>query len=200
MIDLPTLLEDIDSAKFITNPYEKEVVQGELVAHCWLFDRRLAEWYLSLPPTAEHELLGPNKRNFFTVEDLSAAHLLTFFWSICLILYITIPNVLGLETPLPEHATPQVYCRKIIQTIPVFLYSEVGMYRVHLATFPMGVALRYLTSIGPDEMPEERTLLAGYLRTPEAATMRRFLSNMQLAALESNSVDINPPKYVLRHG
>jgi len=187
LVDLPTLLEDVDVMAAMTDPGTKQIQKETLASRVWVFDKRLTDWYLSVPLPRELGMLDIEDADSMRAEDLTLAHIMTLYWCTCLVLYRTMTEVVEPDFVLPEHADSSIYCKKIIQAIPIFLHPVVGTYRVHLATFPMGLCMNYLARCDPHEMTTERALLASYFRRPEGATMKSFVSNIQLEALEEIS-------------
>jgi hypothetical protein len=186
MIDMPGLLEEFDKMEACADPDEREMRRKKLLEICWLFDRRLGEWSSRVNPPKWLGSLDYQKRDSVLVEDLAAAHVMTLYWAACVVLYKVMPLlVMPDEEPLPNRADLRIYFRNMARTVPIFLHPAVGMFRVHLATFPIAAALACLSSFGPDEMLVERRLLAGFFRRPEVSSMAKFLNSMDLEALES---------------
>ena len=184
LVDIPSLLEDVDIMQACKDANSKEEQRQRLLGRCYLFDRRLAEWYSSQwPDGTSPPSYRPNtplgEVCSLKLEDLSSAHLMTLYWSTCLALYITMPLVLGAGDALPEHADPRIYILKITDTLPLLLHRDVGVFRLHLATFPMGVVYKCLQAMAPDEMVEQRIILAKLFEQPESVTMSKFISSME---------------------
>ncbi|PGG98203.1 hypothetical protein GX51_06923 [Blastomyces parvus] len=144
LIDIPTLYEEIDlmnelsmsSAAFspsssgnssedgkegINNEHntrenEIQILRQVLIARFWDLDKRLQEWYESVPIPREQAIPTPypyfdnqnwkdkdTKHGFWmgefevTVEQLALTHTLTLYWATCILLYTVTPEVLRLE-------------------------------------------------------------------------------------------------------
>lgn len=136
-----------------------------------------------------------------TPSDLLAAHLITLYWTTCIILYGLVRDVLlsgktdssqslspGADESIDKD--PSTACRNLIKTLPIFFHPDAGTFRVHLATFPMSVALIHLTlAVKPEDMLEERGIFAWCLQKPECLTIRRFIVSMRP---EKNLGDFTP--------
>jgi hypothetical protein len=179
LVDMPTLREDLDTLNCCDDPSQRASLRKKLIEDCWRHDKRLAEWYKTMPPASEDSFRVRDANESLKPEDLAEAHITTLYWSICLILYREIPGIIGSDVVLPDRMNARAYCRKIIKTLPIFLHPSVGTFRTHILTFPMHLALRYIQDFVPkEEMVEERELLASYLERPEITSIGKFMGSL----------------------
>jgi len=180
LVDTPGLFEDFDVMNSCHDQEERETRRIELVEECWRFDKELMKWHATTP-LAEGLSKPTPQDNAATVstEVLAAAHLATLYWTTCLIVYATLAAAAGPGAQLPVRVDPKIYCRHIASNVSIFFHPAVGTFRVHLATFPIAMALISMSSMGPDMMETERKLLS-YFELPEGAGIGKFLSNMKL--------------------
>jgi len=178
---MPTLLEESDILHSCNDPDKEAYHRKNLVENCWLCDKQLTEWYTEL--TLLKELKPFDRKEEITLidaMDLASAHLLTLYWATCVILYSVMrPAVPDIE--LPERANYiKTYCQKIIRTVPFFFHPAVGTFRAHLATFPIAVAMRYLTVFEPEEREVEKRLLDDCFARPEGKGIGKLLKSLDL--------------------
>jgi hypothetical protein len=177
LVDLPSLLEDIDIMYSCSCPIEKEKQLQRILELCWVFDKRVTQWYLSVPSHIKDNFPDSKQVSYITAKHLLNTHIMTLYWTLCLILYMTLHSIYPSHSsaPLPYHTDPKIYCRNIIISVPIFLHPSVGTFRWHLVNFPVAWAARYLNSDKGKEMVEERQMLAGHFERKEAGTMKRFV-------------------------
>jgi hypothetical protein len=178
VVDLPSALEALDKWYQQEATPEKEEHRKYLIDVCVQIDRNLLRWFdrhgRSLLPVTGTS----GEANDWSTMDLGHANVLSLYWVACILVINTLRSLDGLEGMRRAHINPDEACRNIVSVVPTFLRPEVGLFRVHLTTFPMAVVLIYLKSRGPQFLQAERALLAGYLQRPECAFTSRFLHSM----------------------
>lgn len=199
LLDIPTLFEAIDIMTSNNSPPQKENLRRQVWRGYLRLDQLLVDWHTNCaPPEAMSpwHLDGVNIPQSITPDDLVGAHLMTLYWSTCILLYgfvrdvLLLPSKTGGSPPLPspgsaddastDEKNPSTSCRNLIRTLPLFFHPDAGTFRVHLATFPMSVASVHLNlAAGPREMLEERETFEWCLRKPDCATIRKFMASMR---------------------
>lgn len=180
LVEIPTLLEESDILRSCDDPDDKEHLQGKLINSCWLCDKQLVKWY----STAWHKELKPfNPEDLLiNAEDLGWAHLMTLYWATCIMVYSVMREVVGSGIQLPERADVKIYCQKIIRAVPIFFHPAVGTFRTHLATFPVAVAMKYLSALPPEEREIEKRLMGECFLRPEGMAMGKLLKSLELTS------------------
>lgn len=194
LIDIPTLFEGLDNMLAINDPVQREQLRQRVWKGYLQLDRLLVDWHEKCAPTEDMSpwhLDGTKIPQTITPSDLVAAHLITLYWTTCIILYGLVRDVLlSSKTDSPRllppgdgestDKDPNTACRKLIKTLPIFFHPDTGTFRVHLATFPMSVALIHLSlAVKPEDMLEERGIFDWCLQKPECLTIRRFIASMR---------------------
>jgi hypothetical protein len=172
---MPTLLEEFDILNSQDNLERKELHRQRLIDKCWVCDQQLAEWYARLPQffdePACHSTGG---------MPPAFAHLMTLYWSTCIILYSVMHKIAGPGMQLLHHMNLKTYCRNIIRTVPVLFHPAVGIRGANLAIFPMNVVMTHLDIFGPEERVVEGRLLQDILKKPEVVTIGKLLKSLDV--------------------
>lgn len=194
LVDIPSLFKELDIMGSYSNPSEEERLKRRIWKGYLRLDRLLVDWHATHAPSeamSPWHLDGVEIPQSITPVGLAAAHLMTLYWTTSIVLYSLVRDVFLSATsnsnrPPPQEDDrsadndPSISCRNLIRTIPIFFHPDAGTYRIHLATFPISVALVYLSRmVKPGEMLVERELFDSCLRKPECATIRRFLASMR---------------------
>ena len=179
LADTPSLREDFDTMKKCTDLALQRAQTERLLERCWSLESDLQKWYAE---TASEMIVD---QQFFedstevNLVQLAAAHLATTYSATCIILYSILRELVEPLAPLPARTELRPYARQIAKTASIFFHPRVGTYRQHLAPFPILIALRYISSLDPVEMQEERRWLDSCLAKPEGAMTRSFIQSMQ---------------------
>jgi hypothetical protein len=176
LIDVPGILEGIDKMQLIKDPKLQEAARSALIERYRDIDARLIQFNeeygnasLQYTPTTEI----PEK---VTAAELSAAHIMTIFWTTCIIAHSLVGRPLRLEEPLKGQMDLPETVRNIVHAVPLFCHPTTGVFRIQIATPPIGAVMLILASMPPDAMPKERKLMEGLLALPQCAGIRRFLA------------------------
>ncbi|CRG91336.1 hypothetical protein PISL3812_08384 [Talaromyces islandicus] len=183
LVDVPTLFEAIDIMSHCKDAIQKADYLECLYLEYVSLEKRLRMWHRKFSP-----VLIILERNII-VQDvvvpqiLAAGHVSTLYWATCIIVYGIVAISLmaegyGEECFRGKYINPAIFCQNILRIIPLFLHYSTGIFRVHLATPPLSIAMIYLCSLHPEEMKEEKAMLSGYLQDPLCSTMRKFLASM----------------------
>ncbi len=176
---MPALLEDMDTMSSCPDANRQRECRRQLVQECWRHESSLSRWRADVgiaDPTYQLDVDAPSP----SVDLLAAAHILCLYWSICIILYSTLRIASEAEAELPARADPRFYCRRIAETIPILLHPLSGIYGVHLANFPVALALTYLHAVdGSLVTAEKRLFLDAMRRSGHGETVDRFVTSTQ---------------------
>ncbi|XEU97564.1 hypothetical protein FSHL1_002850 [Fusarium sambucinum] len=204
LVQIPGLLQDLDLLRDL-DPSEVETYEAaeKLVRQCLQLERILVKWK-DIMPDAFHLLdstvVGRRELpSLQTDEDIAVLQPSYLYWSCCIILYTTMyfsrqhvdmPEVLAREAQVPfahqgerqfEHPrNPTLYAHKILYAIPLCHQSQCGSYAVLASTFPLGIAIRYLTASPyfPHEGEDQPVIL-------ESSFMERFMAQPYMASYPS---------------
>lgn len=194
LFDIPALFEDLDTMMSDIDPIQKDRLHRRISKGYLKVDKALVDWHTNFAPSTDMSpwhLDGTKMPDTVTPSDLVAAHLMTIYWVTCIILYSLVRDVLlsnktaNQRPSFPGDAAsaekdPNTACRNLVRTLPLFFHRDAGTFRVHLATFPISVALIHLThAVKPGDMLEERRIFDWCLQKPECSTIRRFMSSMR---------------------
>ncbi|KAK2791235.1 hypothetical protein FQN53_006076 [Emmonsiellopsis sp. PD_33] len=188
-----------------------------LLTSCWALDSLLDEWYQCIPLPREEGIPTPNTSHptvardnnatgtkkeedsefIITLDQLALAHVFALYWATRILLCEMFADLLphgGLDTEdqdVRARIDPRQYIRRMVGVIPIFLHPAVGVFRVHLSTFAMGVVARWFGrgekpngagGLGMDgdggDMRYERELFMSYLQREEARGIARFLRGL----------------------
>ncbi|KAK2800324.1 hypothetical protein FQN51_006232 [Onygenales sp. PD_10] len=188
-----------------------------LLTSCWALDNLLDKWYQCIPLPREEGIPTPNTSHptvardnnatdtkkeedsefIITLDQLALAHVFALYWATRILLCEVFTDLLphgGLDTDdqdVRARIDPRQYIRRMVGVIPIFLHPAVGVFRVHLSTFAMGVVARWFGrgekangagGLGMDgdggDMRYERELFMSYLQREEARGIARFLRGL----------------------
>ncbi|PTU23858.1 hypothetical protein P175DRAFT_0527312 [Aspergillus ochraceoroseus IBT 24754] len=175
LIDITPVFEDMDIMKSCEHMQQKEALRQQLIARYLDLQQRLVDWNTRFAPDFEPtgecpEVILPSK--------LAAAHLSTLLWSTQLVVAININLLLHTSENSLVAMDLDRLCGNIVKTIPFFCHPSVGLFRVHLTTYPLSVALQYICDVGAGRMVAERRLLVDCLDNPACVGMRQFITSM----------------------
>ncbi|KAH8670100.1 hypothetical protein BGZ60DRAFT_375305 [Tricladium varicosporioides] len=187
LVDIPSLLEDFDIMDSCIYPEKKEAQRQVLFDTCWALINQLTEWHNNHSSLLSSKLPDPGTTEYITTSDLVTTHLLTQYWTLCLIISKTLlelappphqpSHLKSPHFPPPTNRHPATYARLIIHAVHIFLHPSVGTFRWHLVSFPVSWVVRYMNSdsVQGEEMRAEREMLEGLFRKKEAWTLRRWV-------------------------
>lgn len=181
-VDLPSLYEQVDLLPSLTGELLVLCTQ-EAINSCLALHRRLTEWrsiyYTTYDEDIRLVLAGRGSKQPISAKTIMAAHLSSLFWSLSVKVYSTLHDLDPRDHWLPSCSLSNICCRNIVKAIPIFLESAMGMFRIHLATFPLGAAVTHVATSRSEDLQTERGLLAGYLGRPEFASMQQLVRSLQ---------------------
>ncbi|KAK2811677.1 hypothetical protein FQN50_002023 [Emmonsiellopsis sp. PD_5] len=188
-----------------------------LLTSCWALDSRLDEWYQGIPLPREEGIPTPNTGHptfprdtnatgtakeessefNITLDQLALTHVFALYWAVRILLCEVFADLLphgGLDMDdqvVRARIDPRQHVRRLIGVIPIFLHPAVGVFRVHLSTFAIGVVARWFRRVerakgaggvgivmDGDDMRDERELFMSYLEREEARGIARFLKGL----------------------
>lgn len=179
LIDLTGIFEDLDAMKASPDDYERELTRQLLVDRLLQLIQDLLSWEALYAPDFQ-----PPKDLLSSIppQEIAGAHLMTTFWATAIVGATNLHGIwypgegvdLGLDLDL--------FCGNIVRTFPFFNQPSMGIFRTHMYTYPMTVAISYVCAAGPTRLTEERRLLADCLYDPACAGVRKFITSMKDAA------------------
>jgi len=182
LVDIPTLLEDLDAAKACLDSENRKILHLGVTQQCWTLDERLVEWRTHLGITDPVYTLYIDQLSF-SMDLVAASQILCLYWAICIVVYRTLHSVADPDTHLPGRTDPRIYCRRIAEAIPVLLHPLSGSYGVHMVGFPIAVALRYLNGVDghvTQADPEEKQMILNVFRNSgHGKLVEGFVSSIQ---------------------
>jgi ElaB/YqjD/DUF883 family membrane-anchored ribosome-binding protein len=187
LTEIPTLLEESDillRSSSDETQEEKEHRRRRLIDHCWLCDERLTKWHETMTVyTRKDSQPFNNARESILIDtlELGSVHLMTLYWSTCVLLYHVLRQTIGPDTQLPQRVDDiKAYCRKIVRALPIFFHPAVGAFRAYLSTFPLYIVISHLDVFTEAERKVELKLLEDCYDTAEGMTIGRFMKSIEL--------------------
>jgi hypothetical protein len=175
LVDVPSLLEGIDNLEKCTESGERHILKTHLLSQYRKIDECLIKWNTNFGAIRKRFQLATDIPRSLTVSELGAAHVMTLYWTTCLCVYGLVGSILCPDEPLQGQKDLLETCRLTIQTVPIFCHPSVGIFRVQVASTPMGTAMLTLASLPPEALAEERALLNRCLLMPQCEPIRKFL-------------------------
>ncbi|KEF59498.1 uncharacterized protein A1O9_04342 [Exophiala aquamarina CBS 119918] len=151
LVDIPELLEDLDTGKSCRDLESRKTFEFELIRRCWDFEKRLVDWQNQVGIT--DPVYTPNVNQvLFSLDLVAASQTMTLY------------SISDPDTYFPPHGDPMRYCRRIAAAIPVLLHPLSGAYSVHMVGFPIAVALRWLNGANGQTDSEEKQMILDVFR------------------------------------
>ncbi|EXJ89137.1 hypothetical protein A1O3_02201 [Capronia epimyces CBS 606.96] len=203
-VDMPTILQDLDALQACPDPASQSLMQDQLVQKCLACERELVAWrasvgvveanyaFYNVDTGTDTDNLNPHASFSFSIDRIAAAHIMCLYWSICIIVYSTL-RTLSLSFSLSSHSHPQahpplplpltqtidpaVYCRRIAEAVPLLLHPRSGVYGFHLTTFPVAMALTYLSRDG-HEYEEKTMILDAFATSHHGSAVGGFIASL----------------------
>ncbi|KAF4833503.1 hypothetical protein CGCSCA4_v013356 [Colletotrichum siamense] len=182
LTDVPALLEEVDILKSNPSGYNCQ----RFMETYQRLDRETVWWLENLSPPTDI-LDGLHERNYRnpTADELAVAHVMTCFWTVCILVYSSLHAVLSSTFNLPgievmelaERTNPRPYCLLIADTVEVFFQPEAGTFGMHAAPFPIGMAIKYLMLTEGFSSKDCMRLIGYFSRQSGGAAMGSFLAN-----------------------
>ncbi|KAF5522109.1 hypothetical protein CGCA056_v006564 [Colletotrichum aenigma] len=182
LIDVPAVLEEVDILKSNPSDYNCQ----RFMKTYQRLDREIVWWLENLSPPTDilHELHERKYKNP-TADELAVAHVMTCFWTVCILVYSSLHAVLSSTFNLPgievmeqaERTNPRQYCLLIADAVEVFFQPEAGTFGMHAAPFPIGMAIKYLMLTEGFSSKDCMRLIGYFSRQSGGAAMGSFLAN-----------------------
>lgn len=182
LAEVPSLFEVIDIMKSCESSHQKSKYRDGIRNGYLELEMSLTQWRKTFSRVLIHQGKEYANTEIITPRLLATTHISTLYWTACLVIYTMIGNVLLEEEEEDldgRYIDPGIYCKKILEVVPVFFNPAAGIFRIHLVTFPMSIVMIYLASMPPRSMIEERNLFAKYLRHPACWSIRKLLASTQ---------------------
>jgi hypothetical protein len=168
------------------DPITAEVQRQELVRFCLGLHQKLARWFANhlaliqkasqVTPLWDINLPTP----FHNPTDIALLHVMTLYWATSTFVDSILRVILRNGEPRPSNLNPEASCGKIIVGLSNLLHPDIGLYRIHLVTVPLGIVMTQLQdpSIQLDLLREERRLLVHCLSHPGCSSISKFLNKL----------------------
>ncbi|KAL2371726.1 hypothetical protein RJ035_002320 [Blastomyces gilchristii] len=197
LVEMPTLLENLDISRACSDPEIQEFQRLDLLQTCWELEKELINWCMELGITDPTYSLDAGQSPF-SLDYLAACHIMCLYWAICIILYSSLRILSCPQVVLPPQTDPRIYCGRIAKAMPLLLHPLSGAYGVHLASFPVAIALMYLNAVDGEAIYEEkRTIFDAFARSGYGKTVERFNQSMRRQDARSPRVaNMDGPKAV----
>ncbi|KAM0713845.1 hypothetical protein Q7P37_010807 [Cladosporium fusiforme] len=180
--EIPSLYERIDHLPSFTGALLDARMQ-EVIITCLDLHRQLEEWkaayYAPYEKDAYLALTGNLTTRAMSARTMMAAPMATLFCAYSLKVYSTLHGINPTDDWLPARSLADKCCRDIVRVIPVLLTPAMGMFRVHVATFPLGAAVMHVATMRSEDLQGERIALATYLALPVCRSMRQLITSLQ---------------------
>ncbi|KAF4893460.1 hypothetical protein CGCF415_v008583 [Colletotrichum fructicola] len=182
LTDVPALLEEVDILKSNPSNYNCQ----RFMKTYQRLDREIVWWLENLsPPTDILHDLHERKYKNPTADELAVAHVMTCFWTVCILVYSQLHAVLSSTLNLPgievmelsERTNPRTYCLLIADAVEVFFQPEAGTFGMHAAPFPIGMAIKYLMLTEGFSSKDCMRLIGYFSRQSGGGAMGSFLAN-----------------------
>ncbi|KAL4927852.1 Zn(II)2Cys6 transcription factor domain-containing protein [Aspergillus undulatus] len=138
--------------------------------------QELVTWQLLHAPDFELYEAAPKK---LLSQQIAVSHLMTTFWATEIIVASNLQVLCLPGEELDIAFDLDLCCANITRTFPLFIYPAMGLFRTHVTTYPMTVAMHYICSAGPKRLVNERRILADCLFDPALVGVRQFMSHMK---------------------
>jgi len=199
LVEIPALLEDLDLAIDCPDADRQRALRQQLIQNCWTVAGRLSDWRIQVigiaDPAYQLNVDTPSP----SLDLLAASHIMSLYWSICVILYSTLRIASGAiaSMELPPQTEPRPYCQRIAEAVSLLLHPVSGLHGIQLANFPATVALLYLNAVdGGLDSQEKRIFVDVFKRPGHGATVETFISSTHLNLEERTSPQTERPDAV----
>jgi hypothetical protein len=180
LIETTGLQQDYESLRTQARPGSRDALRGELVQTCWRLDAELALWLRTVQDTLGLEV--PDLGAPFSIDVLSAAHVMCIYWIACIVTYTTLRGLLSAAPQeiarLPPHTDPRIYFRRIAHAVNVMLHPSSGAFGAQLTYFPTAVVMSCVRDLGGGDEDVEKILLDAYRRAGKNMVAERFLASL----------------------
>ncbi|KAL2814826.1 hypothetical protein BJX63DRAFT_192432 [Aspergillus granulosus] len=180
VMDMTALFEDTDIMKACPDPAKKKILRQQLIDGFLALKHGLLNWQTLHAPDYHPIYTADDLPDEVCPEDLTGAHLMTLFWATAIVACSNLDALCAphgaeyhVEWDLDE------FCGNIVRTLPFFGHPSMGLFRQHVAVYPMTVALHYICAAGPQRLVDERRILADSLYDPALAGVRHFVVSMK---------------------
>ena len=153
LVQIPALFEDIDILALRTDS------RGDIISRIrgtyTGIDADPVTWRETKFPRDQRVALQALSNRIPTSSDFWVAHLLTLFWTACLVTHnmmrvaSTIAPEIWVDTTLPEECSRSSldsYCENITSVVDVLFHPTAGVFGSQFALFPVSCSLLYLTT------------------------------------------------------
>lgn len=176
LVDIPSIYENMDIMASREESDEKENSRRSLTEECLALDKTLSKWNDEYGTESSTSLLSAEG---FPADRICSLFGMNLYWSTCVLVNAMLHDLAGIEKIARGHSDSNTCSGNIIMAVSQLFHPGVGIFRVHLITFPLGVALRHLVTTGPGEMVAEKVMFVECLKKPECSTIYRFLSALE---------------------
>lgn len=182
LVDLPTILERLDSLNGCEDGDQKSILQAELLYLVRTVQQELESWKIRAGGLMEFRPLGVDEA--IDMVDVGFAQMTLYYWTA----YLLISTVLA-RLPLSEidptlytihpFVDANRYASIIADSMPYFYCKSAGIWTAHVASFPLGMAFKYYAATG-QKAGEAYQKLSNTLDTSsQGKAMRYWLSSVE---------------------
>lgn len=173
--ELSGIFEDLDVMKTCDNPFEKERLKQQIIDSLLQMQQDLATWQVLHAPDYEIPTKVPEE---VSPQQVIGCHLMTSFWATVIVVVNNFQALWGPAREIDPIFDLDICCGNIIRSFYIIIHPAMGIFRTHLTTYPMTVAIYYIREVGPQRLVEERRILADCLCDPAIAHVRQFINSM----------------------
>jgi hypothetical protein len=166
MIQIPGLLEDLDTIRELPAVERWPNAWNDLLSQCYQIEQALIAWKFEMEDDLQvydYTYSGESLTVPQVDRDFAVLHLSFFYWSSSIILYTTIymvaneadrDQLIARHSPIPfsshgcpnyrDERNPTLHADRIMHAMPLSYTPHAGGYAALSSTFPLGIARRYL--------------------------------------------------------
>ena len=164
LVDIPGLLEDLDSLRACKDEHRQLALRRNLIQQCWRYDRQLLSWHSGLSRGMNfccYQMPGLEAGQI-TIGERGRIEAMSIFWAICLVVYATLSEISPQKTSFSDRTNLQQYAAKLVEVIPRLVCPGAGLYSQDVAALPLALALPVMGKI--DSLRDQYTLLMSNLK------------------------------------
>ncbi|KAL4869243.1 hypothetical protein BDV12DRAFT_208675 [Aspergillus spectabilis] len=176
LLDLTGLFEDLDTMKTCPDPIDKTIARQQIIDGLLQMHQDLLTWEVLHAPDFHPPKVPPTR---VRPHEIAGAHLMTTFWATVIIIASNLASIYEPGQGIDLGIDLDLLCSNIVHTFLLFVHPSLGLFRTHITTYPMTVAIHYICAAGPKRLVEERRILADCLYDPALSGVRQFIVSMK---------------------
>lgn len=179
MVDIPSVVEGIEVMKTWQDPHKRESYRRILRRATEDIMDRLLKWHkihaVPIAPATLTEPLPPR----LEPGMLANSHVMTLYHSTGIRMHNMHRSLAAVGSPAFDRLDAAECCRQLVRGVRIFAHPDAGLFRLHIAPYPMSTALQYVNGAGADDMVEERLALWDVLNSRECFPVLQFILSME---------------------